>query len=125
MPNENAPETPAMTPFLNDVWYTRLKWVAQILLPALGTLYFALAGALGLPAAEQVVGTILAVDTFLGAVLGISAKQYEKSGARFDGSIVVAENDNSLVHRLELDTPPEDLGAKNEVVLKVEQGPAA
>ena len=56
--------------------YDTLKWVAQILLPALGTLYFALAGIWGLPYGEQIIGTITAVDTFLGVILGISSKQY-------------------------------------------------
>ena len=50
----------------------------MIFLPALGTLYFALAGIWGFPYAEQVVGTITAVDTFLGVILGISTAQYNK-----------------------------------------------
>lgn len=58
--------------------YDVLKWVAQYLLPALGTLYFALAGTWNLPYGEEVVGTITAVDTFLGVVLGISTAQYNK-----------------------------------------------
>lgn len=58
--------------------YDKLKWVAQYLLPALGTLYFALSGIWGLPFGEQIVGTITAVDTFLGVILGISTKQYNK-----------------------------------------------
>jgi len=57
--------------------YDVLKYIAQIVLPALGTLYFALAQIWGLPYAEQVVGTITAVDAFLGAVLRISTIQYE------------------------------------------------
>lgn len=63
---------------LSNAWYDRLKFVAQILLPALGTLYFALAGIWGFPYGEQIVGTITAVDTFLGALLGISTYQYNK-----------------------------------------------
>lgn len=59
--------------------YDILKWIAQLLLPALGTLYFALAGIWGFPYAEQIVGTITAVDTFLGVLLGISTAQYNKS----------------------------------------------
>ena len=45
-------------------------------LPALGTLYFALAGIWGLPYGEQLVGTITAIDTFLGVILGISKSKY-------------------------------------------------
>ena len=59
--------------------YNVLKWIAMYLLPAAGTLYFALAGIWGLPYGEQIVGTITAVDTFLGVVLGISTAQYNKS----------------------------------------------
>ena len=58
--------------------YDALKWIAMYLLPALGTMYFALAGIWGLPYGEQIVGTITAVDTFLGVILGISASQYNK-----------------------------------------------
>lgn len=61
--------------------YDALKWIAMYLLPALGTLYFALAGIWGLPYGEQIVGTITAVDTFLGVVLGISNAQYKKSNS--------------------------------------------
>ena len=58
--------------------YDVLKWIAMYLLPALGTLYFALASIWGLPYGEQIVGTITAVDTFLGVILGISTAQYNK-----------------------------------------------
>lgn len=58
--------------------YDILKFIAQILLPALGTLYFALASIWGLPYGEQIVGTITAVDAFLGAVLKISTDKYNK-----------------------------------------------
>ena len=63
---------------MNNKVYDTLKWIALILLPALGTLYFALAGIWGFPYAEQIVGTITAIDTFLGVLLGISAKTYKK-----------------------------------------------
>lgn len=58
--------------------YDILKYIAQIVLPALATLYFALAQIWGLPYGEQIVGTITAVDAFLGAILRISTIQYEK-----------------------------------------------
>lgn len=56
--------------------YDILKFIAQILLPAIGTLYFALAEIWGMPYASEIVGTITAVDAFLGAMLGISTAQY-------------------------------------------------
>lgn len=58
--------------------YDILKYIAQIVLPAVGTLYFALAGIWGFPYGEQIVGTITAVDTFLGVVIGISNSNYNK-----------------------------------------------
>ena len=63
---------------MNNKVYDVLKWIAMYLLPALGTLYFALAGIWGLPYGEQIVGTITAIDTFLGVILGISTSQYNK-----------------------------------------------
>lgn len=64
---------------MNNKFYDAIRFVAEILLPALGTLYFALAGIWGLPYAEQIVGTITAVDCFLGALIGISRNEYNKS----------------------------------------------
>ena len=62
--------------------YDKLKWVAQILLPALATLYFTISNIWGLPYAEQIVGTIAAVDTFLGVILGISTIKYNKKNEK-------------------------------------------
>lgn len=64
---------------ISNKTYDTLKWIAQLLLPALGTLYFALASTWGLPCADQVVGTITAIDTFLGVILGLSSAQYNKA----------------------------------------------
>jgi hypothetical protein len=66
--------------------YDVLKWIAQYLLPALGTLYAALASIWGFPYGEEIVGTISAVDIFLGVILGISKAKYDKS-------LTVPEND--------------------------------
>ena len=63
---------------MSNETYDFLVWITQIVLPALGTLYFALAGLWGFPYAEQIVGTITAVDAFLGAVLKSSNEQYKK-----------------------------------------------
>ena len=63
---------------MSDKIYNFLKFVAMVVLPAIGTLYFALAGIWGLPYGEQIVGTITAIDTFLGAILGISSSKYYK-----------------------------------------------
>ena len=68
--------------------YDCLKWIAQILLPALGTLYFALSQIWGLPYGEEIVGTITAIDIFLGVLLGISTEKYKR-----DQELYIKEND--------------------------------
>lgn len=69
-----------MKTILSDKAYDILKWVALVLLPALGALYFGLAGIWGFPYGEQIVGTITVIDTFLGVILGISTVQYNTGG---------------------------------------------
>jgi hypothetical protein len=61
---------------ISNSTYDILKWVTTIVLPAIGTLYFALSGIWGFPYGEQIVGTITAVVTFFGVILGISTAQY-------------------------------------------------
>jgi len=63
---------------MKNTTYDVLKYIAQIVLPAIGTLYFALANIWGFPYAEEVVGTITAIDTFLGVILGVSSSKYNK-----------------------------------------------
>lgn len=64
---------------MSNKCYDILKFIAQIVLPAIGTLYFALARIWGFPFAEEIVGTITAIDAFLGALLGISSIGYAKA----------------------------------------------
>lgn len=68
----------------NDI-YDVLKWIALIVLPAVATLYGALAGIWGWPFADEIVFTITAIDTFLGALLGISNLQYKAGGNNEEG----------------------------------------
>jgi len=98
--------------------YNVLKFLALVVLPAVGTLYFTLAGIWGLPSAEQVVGTIVAVDTFLGVVLQISSSNYNSSTAQ--GTLNILESAEGKVFNLDLDGDPEyDLEGKDRVVFKV------
>lgn len=63
---------------MSNKTYDILVWIAQIVLPALGALYAALSGIWGFPYGNEIVGTITAVDVFLGALLKISNEQYKK-----------------------------------------------
>lgn len=68
---------------MSNKLYDILKYIALIVLPAIGTLYFALSGIWGLPHGEQILGTITAIDTFLGALLKISTNIYNKNKESF------------------------------------------
>lgn len=68
---------------MSNKLYDILKYIALIVLPAIGTLYFALSGIWGLPYGEQILGTITAIDTFLGALLKISTNIYNKNKENF------------------------------------------
>lgn len=101
-PDQPYPEEPTegtvvgqQNPMLSNAVYNKLKFVAQILLPALGALYFGLASIWGLPAAEEVVGSIVVIDTFLGVLLGVSSRSYK------------AETEGKVVGVLNLETDPE------------------
>lgn len=95
--------------------YDILKWVAQIVLPALGTLYFALSGIWGFPYGEQIVGTITAIDAFLGTILRISSNNYEG-----DGELIVDTSDPMKdIYSIAIDDYPEMLAKKDVVILKV------
>ena len=63
---------------MDNEQYDILKYIAQIVIPAVGTLYFALSGIWGLPYGDQIVGTLTAIDAFLGVILGISTANYNK-----------------------------------------------
>ena len=64
---------------MSDKIYDILKWIALVVLPAIATLYAALSGIWGFPYGEQIVGTIAAIDTFFGVVIGVSSIQYSKA----------------------------------------------
>lgn len=63
---------------MSDKTYDIMKWIVQYILPGLGVLYAIIAGATDLPYAEIVLAVVMAVDWFLGIILGISTKQYNK-----------------------------------------------
>lgn len=69
---------------MSNKMYDVLKYIAQIGLPAVATLYYALSAIWGLPYGEQIVGTITAVDTFLGTLLMISSSAYRKENDNGD-----------------------------------------
>lgn len=106
---------------LSNQAYDTVKWIAQYVLPALGTLYFAVAKIWNLPYGEEVLGTITAVDLFLAAILGISKKSYNENEDRFDGAMVVNTTDPMKdTYTVVLDIPITEIEGKSELVLKVD-----
>ena len=67
---------------MSNKTYDVLKYIAQIVIPAIATLYFALAKIWGLPYASEITGTLAAIDAFMGALLQISTNQYNKDGEK-------------------------------------------
>ena len=68
---------------MSNKTYDVLKWITLNLLPAIASLYFGLAKIWELPYAENIVGTISLIVTFLGAVLSISSEEYKKKNKEF------------------------------------------
>lgn len=107
-------------PALPNKMYDALVFVAQILLPAMGGLYFSLAGLWSLPNSEEIVGTIVVVDAFLGALLGLNKVAYNASEAKYDGTMEVDETlEGKKSYSLNLNGSPEDLDGKDEIIFKV------
>lgn len=110
---------PARDHFLSNRAYDSLKSLALLVLPALGTIYFILAGPWDFPNSEEVVGTIVTVDTFLGLLLAYSSKSYNSSESKYDGQIDIEQQDDTTVFSLGLNTAPSDLEYMKEVTFKV------
>jgi hypothetical protein len=121
--NDEAPQHLAeQDHLLGNQAYDILKWIALILLPALGTLYFAFAQIWGLDYGPEVVGSIVAFDTFLGAVLQLSTKSYNKSDAKYDGVIDVSETEDGIKQatlQLKRYENPADVVNQKQVLFKV------
>lgn len=63
---------------MSNKLYDILKWVALVFLPAFTTFYGVIGATCGLPHTQEVLTIMVAFDTFLGALLGISNVQYNR-----------------------------------------------
>ena len=66
---------------LNDKTYYVLCWIGRIVMPSLAVLYTTLGDIWGLPYTSEIPATIMGLDVFLNALLGISANTYYKEKA--------------------------------------------
>lgn len=111
-------------PLFGNQAYDTLKWIALVLLPALGALYFGLSEIWGLPYAAQIIGSITVIDTVLGGLLGVSTRRYNHSDAKYDGAMVVDTRDPKKdVYSLNLDRPLDELSGSESITLKIENPP--
>jgi hypothetical protein len=104
--------------------YDQLKFVAQILLPALGTLYATVSGLMEWPNTEEVVGVIIAVDTFLGVLLTYANKQFLNDDKNFAGDLHVVQTEDEGTQTMlafNPENPPEALADQKTVLMKVIQ----
>jgi hypothetical protein len=62
----------------NNKVYDVLKYVSLVVLPAIDTLYLTLSNIWGLPYGTEIAATITAIDTLLGALIGVSSERYKK-----------------------------------------------
>jgi hypothetical protein len=105
---------------LNNKTYDFLKFLALVGLPTVASAYFTLAGQLNLANPEGVVGILTVITTVLGVMLGVSTKQFNKSGAAFDGAISITEGaDGAKLYSLDLYGDPSTLDGKQIVSFKV------
>lgn len=112
----------AKTPLLNDSGYKVVKHSAALILPAVGALYFALAQIWHLPNAEEVLGTVAAVNAFFGVVLEVSTKSYNNSDAKYAGDIAFEPVDGDVTTKrmvANLNTIPEVISSKDEALFRV------
>lgn len=107
-----------MNPWLSNEAYDKLKWTSLIALPAAGTLYFVLATIWGFPNGKEVVGTIAAINIFLSSIVGITARSYNRSDAKYDGAVMVTGNPETP-HTLVFNQPLSELEQKSQITLKI------
>jgi len=101
--------------------YDIIKWITRLFLPGCGTLYFALASIWSFPYGEQIIGSITALNVFLGVLMGISTHEYNKTeAAHTDGQLLIDSSDPSHdIYRLDLGANLEILGEKRTITLSV------
>jgi Putative phage holin Dp-1 len=120
MTNETVDVPSESKKFLSENLYNRLKFFSLIVLPALTTLYFTLGTMWEWGNVQQIMGTMVALNTFLGVILGISTKRYNDSDAKYDGNIVITESESGgKLYSLEVNGDPSEIDLKKTVIFKV------
>jgi len=93
--------------------YDGVRLLAQILLPAVGTIYFCVEGA------DTVLGMIVVAIFLLGIFLWVAQRVYARRVGQ--GELIFEDNEAEPVMRLELDRTPEELMNMHEVRFEVKR----
>lgn len=101
---------------LNNVWYDRLKFLVQVVLPGLAALYVGLAALYDLWEPQTVAGTIALVAVFLGLFLNRAASNYQGAG---DLVVTTDKSDGSVFLSADLNEHPEAFADGKNVTLNV------
>lgn len=117
------PPTPRNMLLMSDKLYNILKHAAAIGLPALSALYYTVAQIWNIPDTKEVMGTIAAVNTFIGALVGVSYVKYNNSGAKYVGALEVSDTGTKKVFSLNLNSDPQDIEQMSEATFKVMPAP--
>lgn len=121
-PNNEQTDFQIKDYYISNKTYDILKFVVQIGLPAFATFYFTLASIWQLPSPEKIVGTTVAVTTFLGVILRITSRSYNESNGQYDGALNISEREDGVkVYSLDLNTDASLLDGKKNVSFKVDK----
>lgn len=105
--------------------YDGVKNTALVILPAIGAFYFTVAQIWGLPAAEEVLGTIVSLETFLGALVGVNKILYKNSERSYDGVVQMIPTVDGTAYQAHWKEPIGELAeAKDTLTLKVASTPS-
>lgn len=109
-------------PLLANHTYDVMKNAVILTLPAMATLYFAIAKIWSLPYADDIVATITALSTFFGIILRVSSKRYDANEAQFGGTIDVIqkpEGGQKVLFAFKDDEVAENLDKRDEITFKI------
>jgi hypothetical protein len=103
---------------MNAKMLNYLRLAAQYWIPALGTLVFTLGSIWDWTFTENLVGSIMAFDTFLGVLLGFQTRGSAQSG--YDGQLVInTTNPVKDVYTVDLGQTLASLPGKDSVTLRI------
>jgi len=101
-------------------WYDRIKFTVQIILPALSTFYITVGALWDFPEVEKVAGTLAAISLLLGAMVGLSARNYNNSPEKYVGDmVVIPQPEGGVLYSLEVGGDLDELENKKEVTFRV------